>query len=240
MYLQTIFTFNNLFWFFFALVNFSLITLIYKLFGRLGLFTWIAIGTFVANIQVIKMVDLFGFKPATLGNIMYGTIFLASDCLTEKYGKKDAQKSVYLSFFILVSMTIIMQLALQFKPSPYDFMQEHLEAIFDFVPRVVAGSLTAYITSQLLDIYLFSKIKEKLPSDRFLWVRNNVSTFISQLIDTAIFVTIAFAGTIDTNALFQVFISTFVIKIIVALLDTPFIYLMKRIKPIKDNNTLLS
>ena len=104
----------------------------------------------------------------------------------------------------------------------------------------MAGSLTAYITSQLLDIYLFSKIKEKLPSDRFLWVRNNVSTIISQLIDTAIFVTIAFAGTIDTNALFQVFISTFVIKIIVALLDTPFIYLMKRIKPIKDNNTLLS
>ena len=166
MDLLTVFTFNNLFWFVFAIVNFTLIITIYKLFGRLGLFTWIAIGTFVANIQVIKMVDLFGFKPATLGNIMYGTIFLATDCLTEKYGKKDAQKSVYLSFFILIAMTIVMQLALQFKPSPHDFMQEHLEAIFDFVPRVVLGSLAAYITSQLLDIFLFTKIKEKLPNTK--------------------------------------------------------------------------
>lgn len=234
MDLLTVFTFNNLFWFVFAIVNFTLIITIYKLFGRLGLFTWIAIGTFVANIQVIKMVDLFGFKPATLGNIMYGTIFLATDCLTEKYGKKDAQKSVYLSFFILIAMTIVMQLALQFKPSPHDFMQEHLEAIFDFVPRVVLGSLAAYITSQLLDIFLFTKIKEKLPSTKHLWVRNNVSTIISQLVDTAIFVTIAFIGTVEASALLQIFLSTFVIKVIVALLDTPFIYLMKKITPLSE------
>lgn len=228
------FTFNNIFWFFFAIVNFSLIMLAYKLFGKVGLFTWIAIGTFVANIQVIKFVDLFGFRAATLGNIMYGTIFLATDVLSEKYGKKEAQKSVYLGFFILVSMTLVMQLALRFKPSADDFMQEHLESIFDFVPRIVLGSLIAYITSQLFDIYLFDKIKSKLPSDKHLWVRNNVATIVSQFLDSIIFVVVAFIGTVTKDVLLSIVLSTFVIKVIVALLDTPFLYLMKKFKPLNE------
>lgn len=232
--LTSIFTFNNIFWFFFAIINFSLIILAYKLFGKIGLFTWIAIGTFAANIQVIKFVDLFGFKAATLGNIMYGTIFLATDVLSEKYGKKEAQKSVYLGFFILISMTLVMQLALRFKPSVDDFMQPHLEAIFDFVPRIVLGSLIAYITSQLFDIYLFDKIKEKLPSDKHLWVRNNVATITSQLLDSVIFVVVAFIGSIPKDVLISIILSTFVIKVIVAILDTPFLYLMKKITPLNE------
>lgn len=228
------FTFNNIFWFFFAVINFSLIILAYKLFGKIGLFTWIAIGTFVANIQVIKFVDLFGFKAATLGNIMYGTIFLATDVLSEKYTKKEAQKSVYLGFFILISMTLIMQLALRFKPSVDDFIQPHLEAIFDFVPRIVLGSLIAYITSQLLDIYLFDRIKAKLPSDKHLWIRNNVATITSQLLDSIIFVIIAFIGTVTKDVLISIILSTFVIKVIVAILDTPFLYLAKKVTPLND------
>lgn len=232
MNLLSIFTFNNYFWFIFAIINFFMIVGVYKLFGKLGLFAWIAIGAFVANLQVIKFVDLFFFEAATLGNIMYGTIFLATDVLNEKYGKKEAKKSVFLSFTILIFVTIIMRLALLFTPSDIDTMQPHLEAIFEFVPQIVIASLTAYIISQLLDVYVFNFIKEKLPTTKYLWLRNNGSTFVSQLIDTFIFVTIAFVGHLDFQTIVAIGISTFVIKITVSVLDTPFIYWMKKIKPL--------
>ena len=107
---------NILLWFLFALVNFALIVGVYKLFGKTGLFAWIAMGTILANIQVTKSIDFdFGngfIVAATLGNIMYGTLFLVTDALGEKYGKKEAKKAVYIGFFSLIATVIIMQMAL--------------------------------------------------------------------------------------------------------------------------------
>ena len=85
---------NELLWFIFLLVNFGLMIGTYKLFGKTGLFVWIAFGTVIANIQVTKAITLFGLD-ATLGNIMYGSIFLATDALNEKYGKKDGFLAEY-------------------------------------------------------------------------------------------------------------------------------------------------
>ena len=128
---------NVLLWIGFALVNFGLIVLIYKLFGKSGLFAWIAMGTILANIQVLKSVDFdLGVITiaATLGNIMYGTLFLVTDALGEKYGHKEAKKAVYIGFFSLVSMVIIMQISLLFEPNSFDFAQGALETIFGIVP----------------------------------------------------------------------------------------------------------
>ena len=224
---------NELLWIIFALTNFILFIACYKLFGKTGIFVWIAMGTILANIQVMKTVTLFGIE-ATLGNIMYGTIFLATDALSEKYGKKSAQKAVYLGFFTLAVSIIIMQLALKFNPNQYDTAQPHLDAIFGFYLRVAGASLVAYLISQTLDVYIFHKIKEKLPDTKWLWVRNNVATIISQIFDTAIFVSIAFIGVMDSDIIWQIFISTFIIKMMVALLDTPFVYLVKKITPLND------
>lgn len=225
---------NEIIWILFALLNFGLVLSIYKLFGRTGLFAWMALGTFIANLQVIKTVELFTMV-ATLGNIMYGTLFLVTDALSEKYGKKDANKAVLLGFFALIASTLVMQGALLFNPHSSDWAQPHLEAVFSIVfIRVVIGSLVAYIISQLLDVYIFNKIKQRLPNDKFLWIRNNGSTMISQLIDTSIFVTIAFVGVMDSSIILSVFLSTYLIKLLVAALDTPFIYLIKRIKPISE------
>ncbi len=224
---------NELLWIIFALTNFILFIACYKLFGKTGIFVWIAMGTILANIQVMKTVTLFGIE-ATLGNIMYGTIFLATDALSEKYGKKSAQKAVYLGFFTLAVSIIIMQLALKFNPNQYDTAQPHLDAIFGFYLRVAGASLVAYLISQTLDVYIFHKIKDKLPDTKWLWVRNNVATIISQIFDTAIFVSIAFIGVMDSDIIWQIFISTFIIKMMVALLDTPFVYLVKKITPLND------
>lgn len=228
---------NEWIWIFFAIINFSLFLGMYVLFGKTGIFVWIGMATILANIQVTKQITLFGFE-ATLGNIMYGTIFLSTDALNEFYGKKDAKKAVWIGFFILIATTIIMQMALWFQPNSSDFAQGSLETIFGFFPRLVLASLIAFLVSQLLDVVLFQKIKSLLPQTRFLWIRNNGSTIISQLVDTAIFVPIAFLGAIPNHVLFGlsgIFVSTYIIKVLVALLDTPFLYLMKRIKPMREN-----
>ncbi len=223
---------NEILWFIFAVVNFLLIVLSYKLFGKMGLFSWIAFGTVIANIQVTKQIELFGMG-ATLGNIMYGTLFLATDALGEIYGEKDARKSILAGFFVMLSTIVVMQMAIMFTPSEFDFVQGSLKNIFDLLPRIACGSLLAYLVSQNLDVYLFSRIKDKMPKNKHLWIRNNGSTLISQLIDTLIFVPVAFLGAsgYSNSLVLQILISTYLIKVIVAFLDTPFLYLMKHIKP---------
>ncbi len=223
---------NEMIWLLFALLNFSMIVLCYKLFGKTGLFAWIAMGTVIANIQVVKMVELFGMT-ATLGNIMFGTLFLATDLINEKYGLKTAKKAVYIGFFALISVVVIMQVALQFDAIAESLiMQSALLLIFGLIPRIALASIVAYFISQLFDVYVFQKIKEMLPKQRLLFVRNIGSTAISQLLDTAIFVPIAFIGVVPNAILIDILITTYIIKLLVALLDTPFIYLMVKIQPL--------
>ncbi|HQN74883.1 MAG TPA: queuosine precursor transporter [Bacillota bacterium] len=221
---------NELLWVIFALVNFTLFLLVYKFFGRLGIFVWITLATILANIQVTKLIFLFGLE-ANLGNIMYGTIFLGTDVLNEIYGKKQAKKAVFIGFSVMIITVIIMTIAINFNPHPEDWAQDSLLTIFGFMPRILLASLSAFIISQFIDVYAFDKIKRKLPENKFLWIRNNVSTIISQAIDTSIFVPIAFYGVVSNEILLGLMLSTYAIKVIVALLDTPFIYLAKKIKP---------
>lgn len=233
-----------LLWLAFALVNFSLIVLAYKLFGKTGLYAWIALGTILANIQVVKQIDFdLGFIAygATLGNIMYGTLFLVTDALGEKYGIKAAKRAVYIGFFSLISTVVIMQMALEFEPSDWDFAQSSLDTIFGFLPRLALASLLAYAVSQYLDVNLFSYLKEQKPGDKWLFYRNNLSTIVSQLVDSIIFVPIAFAPFVlfgqdglPWEIVWEIFWTTYAIKVLVAALDTPFVYLIKKIKPLEE------
>lgn len=108
-------------------------------------------------------------------------------------------------------------------------VHDAFKLIFGFSFRIVLGSLVAYFVSQSIDIKLYSWIRSKFPSDQMLWLRNNGSTLISQWVDTAIFVLIAFYGT--SYSLIQIMITTYVLKAIIAILDTPFVYLAKKINP---------
>ncbi|GLY09743.1 queuosine precursor transporter [Pseudobacillus badius] len=219
--------FNEWFGFLFIIVNFTIFLAMYRLFGRMGLFVWVGVATILANLQVVKTIEVFGLT-ATLGNTMYGTAFLATDLLNERYGKEDAKKAVWLGFFTLVMMTVIMQMVLLFEPSPSDMAQESLGQLFGLLPRIAAGSLAAYLVSQFADVYIFSYLKKKFPKDSQFWIRNNGSTMISQLLDTLVFTSIAFLGAFPTGIWFQIFLSTYALKWVVALIDTPFGYIAKR------------
>ena len=102
---------NELLWALMLSANFIAILLCYRFFGKLGLYIWIPISVIIANIQVLKTVELFGLT-ATLGNIVYATSFLATDILGENYQVKDARRAVYIGFFALISMTVFMNIAL--------------------------------------------------------------------------------------------------------------------------------
>ena len=153
---------NELFWFVMLLCNFALIMFAFRKWGKLGLFIWVPISVIVANIQVTKNVMLFGLE-ATLGNIVYATGFLATDILTEFYGKKESAKAVAIGFFSLLTMTILMQVALFFEPAVSDIGHAPLSHIFGLMPRIAFGSLVAYVVSNMHDIWAFDFWKRKKP-----------------------------------------------------------------------------
>lgn len=210
------------------IVNFSFIILFYRLYGRLGLYLWIPISTIVANIQVLKMVELGGFE-ATLGNIVYASSFLATDILSENHTKKDAQRTVMIGFLSLIAFTILMQIAILFEPSKSDFAHESIKTIFGWMPRIALASILAYGTSQFHDIWSFHWLKKKT-NNKMLWLRNSLSTMISQAIDTVIFTTIAFWGEYEWPVLVSIFWTTYILKWIIAAVDTPFIYWARNMK----------
>lgn len=226
---------NEILWFILLLTSFSGITIAYRLFGRTGLYAWSAMAIILANIQVMKTIKFFGLVTA-MGNIVYGSTFLVTDILCENYGKREARRAVEIGFFSLVTFTILMQVCLAFIPDESDILSPALEQIFGIMPRITIASLMAYIISQLHDVWAFDFWKRKTEG-KHLWLRNNASTMVSQLIDNAVFTWIAFVGfgifweqVFPWELIMQIFITSYIMKFIVAILDTPFVYLAKRIK----------
>ena len=218
---------NEMWWVLMLVLNFVAILFAYRVWGKLGLFIWIPISVIVANIQVTKNVNLFGLE-ATLGNIVYSTSFLATDILSEMYGPKESKKAVTIGFFSVIVMTIMMQLAIQFNPAPSDFVQESMETIFGFMPRIAFGSIIAYVISNFHDIWAFELWKKIKPGKKTLWMRNCFSTMVSQLLDSLIFTFIAFFGVYEMSVWWQIVLTTYLLKFIVAVCDTPFMYIARK------------
>lgn len=214
---------NNLWFFVTAVVTFGLLVFVSKKFGKDGIYAWIGMAVVVANVLVCKSVDLFGLS-ATLGNVLFGTVFLATDILTEKYGVKAARKAVWMGVSVEVITIILTQIALQFTPNSLDFVHDSMQNLFGLFPRVALASCSMFIFSNQLDIFLFEKIKEKT-GGKYLFLRNNVATIISQCVENFLFYLIAFGGMYSMKDLVSMTAVCCIIEIIVALIDTPFLYL---------------
>lgn len=206
---------------------------------RLGkVYIWILIGvyTLLMNIFVLKQMTLFGFV-VTGGNALYGAVFLLTDLLSEHYGKKEAFRSIWIGFGVSVIFVVATQILLAFVPFESDFAHSHLHALFSIAPRILLGSMLAYLIAQNFDVWAFTTIKS-LTKGRFLWLRNNGSTLVSQFLDTIIFTTVgltAFSwlpvgGVIGADIFWPVVWATYAIKVLVAILDTPFLYLSHWLK----------
>ena len=225
---------NELIFMITVLVFLGSVLVLYKLFGKNGLYAFAIFGTLLGNIAVCKNVDIFGVATTT-GNVLYASTFLVTDILSEKYGKKDASKAVAYSFSIMVLWMLGTQLVLWFTPNANDYIQESLKIVFGLVPRITIASLIGYIISQNLDVFLYHLIWNKTGNSKAkLWLRNNGSTLTSQLIDTVIFTFIAFWGVYPKHVFISILITTYLFKAIVALLDTPFMYWSRNIEPLNE------
>ena len=225
---------NELIFILTVLIYLGSVLVLYKCFGKNGLYAFAIFGTLLGNIAVCKNVDIFGVAT-TAGNVLYAATFLVTDILSEKYGKKDAAKAVAYSFSVMLLWMLGTQLILWFTPNANDYIDESLKVVFGLVPRITAASLIGFICSQNLDVFLYHLIWSKTGGGKAkLWLRNNGSTLTSQLVDTVIFTFIAFWGVYPTPVFLSILITTYLFKAVVALFDTPFMYWSRKIKPLNE------
>lgn len=220
---------NELIFFISIAVSYCFVLLFYKMLGKVGLFIWVAIVAVIANIEVVKCVDIFAM-PVTLGNALFCSISLATDILNERYGGQDARKSAWIGFLSLITLVVLSQISLLFLPNDFDFASDALRTIFSTTPRLCLASLSCFLLSNILDTYVFAWLKKNC---RFLWVRVNISTLISQILDSFLFFFIAFSFTLPVTEILTLGLTCYIVKVIITMCDTPFIYLSRNIKPLQ-------
>ncbi|KYC44888.1 MAG: hypothetical protein APG12_01354 [Candidatus Methanofastidiosum methylothiophilum] len=204
----------------------SLSAVIAKKYGVEYIIGMFACFTVIANIIASKIV-VFGPFTVPAAVLVYSTTFLLTDFLSELYSEKEAIKAVYIGFISNIVLVISIWVAVQWQQAPFWTGQAAFESIFGLVPRIVLGSMIAYLVSQNLDVKIFMFFKNRYP--KHLWLRNNAGTMISQLVDTLIFITIAFYGTTPLEILISLVIGQYIVKWIIAVVDTPFLYIVKLI-----------
>ena len=185
-----------------------------------------------ANITAVKIIAI-GSEGIDAGIIAYPLTFLISDVLSEVYGRKTTTNIIWIGFFANSLMIAMLLIAGQLPAADFWNEQDSYNKILGSVPRIVFASMIAYLISQNHDVIAFEMWK-KVTKGKFLWLRNNASTIVSQGIDTIIFVLIAFIGVYSINEMWNMIWITYLIKIGLAFIDTPFVYLL--VKLIKRNN----
>ena len=215
-------------------------TLIFlKVFGKQGLYCFTSIATIAANIEVLIVVIAFGMEM-TLGNVLFASTFLVTDIISEIYGKKEAKTAVHIGIATSILFIVLSQWWLLYTPAKSDFAMPAMQTIFSNTPRLMIVSMVVYAIVQEFDVWAYHKwwdLTNKLVGDkeRFLWLRNNGSTLISQFLNTILYTFGAFWGIHDFKTLISIAISSYVIFIVTSLADTPFVYLARRIsKKIKE------
>ncbi|MDC3024084.1 queuosine precursor transporter [Alphaproteobacteria bacterium] len=179
----------------------------------------------------------FGFPLAlTAGIITYPITFLVTDITSEIFGKQKANLLVIYGFICSLLSLIIISIVIRLVPSeawlggsPYsslEDMNQAFNAVFSLPGILITASMTAYLVAQLIDIKIFHYVK-KITNSKYLWLRNNISTMFSQLIDTIIVnsIFLGFGMKLDISLVIQIIICNYIIKIIFAMIDTPLVYL---------------
>jgi len=209
-------------WIIAVLLITSLVAVIAKRHGveyLIGIFVALVV---ISNILANKIVVFLEWAvPA--GLIAYSITFFVSNIINEFHGKEKARKTVMIGFLANILLVVLVFIAIKWQPASFWNAQEAFALTLGNTWRIVLGSLIAYIVSQNYDVWSFNLWK-KVTKGRYLWIRNTLSTILSQLIDTVIFVFIAFYGLFPVM---PTIIGLFIVKVIIALLDNPFIYFVR-------------
>ena len=183
------------------------------------------IGLVMSNLFGGKIISVLGFTVAG-AIITYPLTFLSTDIIGENWGKQEANDCVQIGIIVQLIFLTLGYLSLAIPPQEASkSLQQSLTVVLNQGLRMTLASLGAFSVSQFLDVFLFHKLKESCNGKK-KWLRNNLSTMTSQLVDTLIFITIAFYGVVDN--LPAMVLGQYVIKLLLALGDTPFFYFFTR------------
>lgn len=211
---------NELIFFVIMFVDLALI-LFFTKYGKEWLKILIVANLILVQLSAVKNVEIFGVV-ANASAVFYASIFLATDIITEHWGKKEGYRSVKKAFLAVIFLLGFGSLLRLFVPIEVTGITRAFDTLFAAVPRIIIASLIAYLIAQNFDIWFYHYIRTKTKG-KFLWLRNNGSTLVSQLIDSILFFGIAFYGVVPN--VISLILTGYVAKLVVALFDTPFIYM---------------
>ena len=189
---------------------------------------------FALFVASMVMVNTLGTKITTIlgvrvsvGIFFVPVLFLTTDIIGEVFGRKEASRFVNMATIMLVLLFLMMSLCIAIKPNESWDHQEQYATVFGSSLRMTIASLISFVVAQQLDVFMFS-LWGKITKGKHLWIRNNMSTIVSQLIDTTIFEFIAFwhlTPKFTTGYIFSLILPYWLFKVVFALLDTPLCYL---------------
>ena len=189
---------------------------------------------FALFVSCMVMVNTLGTKITTIAGVRVSVgiffvpvLFLVTDIVGEVFGRKEASRFVNMATIMLVLLFVMMAVCIAVKPNEQWGMQEQYAQVFGSSIRMTIASLVSFVVAQQLDVFMFA-FWGRITKGKHLWIRNNLSTIVSQLIDTTIFEFIAFWHLNDkftTGYIFSLILPYWLFKVVFALLDTPLCYL---------------
>lgn len=191
-------------------------------------------GVMIAELMGSKTFQLTNFSwmhlNASVAIFVMPLLFTLTDVVVEVYGKKRARSMVFSGLIVVALLILYALLATNLPPSNrYAPTESAYDTIFGASARIAAASLVAFAAAELLDVAVFSKLREKL-GKKELWLRNNLSNFISQLFDSTIFIVLAFYSlnesfSSNTAFLLSIIIPYWLIRCFLSVVETPLVYL---------------
>ncbi|NOU98047.1 queuosine precursor transporter [Paenibacillus sp. LMG 31456] len=191
----------------------------------------------LANIVAVKLFSIGSWVMLPAAVIIYIFTYPIIDVIVEVYGKKEARRTVNAGLIMQILALIFITITINLPAAPIFNDQESFQTILNGSFRVIIASLISYVVSQNLDVFVFNKLKT-IHGQKKLWLRNNASTMLSQLLDTTIFITIAFYGTMSIAVLGSLILTQYVFKFFASMATTPIVYLLVNL--IRKQETVVS
>ena len=179
----------------------------------------------VSNLMAVKVIGFFNLFYFDAGTITFPFAYMLGDVLTEIWGYRTTRKIIFLTFFCNLVMVICTQIGV-WLPSPdyLDMTAESYNTVFNYVPRIVLGSLTGFLLGELSNSWIMERIKKKTDG-KHLWVRTIGSSIIGYVFDTVPFVLIAFLGVLTTRDILLMIALQYLMKLAIeAFFGTPMAY----------------
>ena len=179
----------------------------------------------VSNLMAVKVIGFFNLFYFDAGTITFPFAYMLGDVLTEIWGYRTTRKIIFLTFFCNLVMVICTQIGV-WLPSPdyLDMTAESYNTVFNYVPRIVLGSLTGFLLGELSNSWIMESIKKKTDG-KHLWVRTIGSSIIGYVFDTVPFVLIAFLGVLTTRDILLMIALQYLMKLAIeAFFGTPMAY----------------